>query len=174
MTFKKPTVLAIVLALVLIAGTTAAFAISANIADDNNKDLANSTAKIIDPNGNELPVSDGELTLMPSDNSLNGFAAPFFFGRDELLDKSITVHGLEPLENADVFDFSGSVQGFVQIDLVPPTYTEEDLAQIIAKIESGEIQPAGIMHPDGTFEWLNRPDEIPEDAEVEVLFTPFN
>jgi beta-lactamase regulating signal transducer with metallopeptidase domain len=171
------TIIFIMLAVTM--GTGFAFAVNGAVPDNNNsgRELQGAGSTFTDENGNNGSVADGQVgqtgrltpnndgtyTLAPNDDFPNGLniVNPFSFGDGAILGGDVTV------------DFNAG-HNLEREDIALPTYTEEEMAQIRADIESGQTQPAGIIHPDGTMEWFNRHEIIPEDAEIDWSFTPFD
>lgn len=159
MKYKKISVLAMVLAVALVLGSTTAFAAT--------NTLASTTAKqsggyyFMDEDGNSVPLSGSQVvvaTRFSVDKDGNCNPAP-----DE--DLSALLEALEIPERQFAQDgdreykFSLKDKGEPDEDSVflPPTRTEEEWQQIIEDIKSGRIQPF----------------EMPDDPNVTVSFVDY-
>ena len=170
MKFRNLKITAIVIAILLFAGTTTAFAAnSLPVLATNNK---SSTASTLTANTNITPIVSADSAI-PADSDnvqieniegksvalANGFKVididgnEISFGHDNA---ELTAIFIMPNET----NLNGNVP-----NIPPPTYTDEEEAQIIAEIESGERPPMGRFNDNGTFEFYN----IPEDSMLSDL-----
>lgn len=141
MKIKKESVFSLVLAVTLVAGMTTAFATTAVAASDRQEP----DYSITDENGNTT-VFDGRLMIAPR-FSLDENGNYFYNPNSELNDlPAESSFPSAELNNFDNIDFNITPEGTInkqQDDLyhqpVHPTYTEAEMEQIIADIESGKI-----------------------------------
>ena len=141
MKIKKTSIFSLVLAVALVAGVTTAFATTAVAASDRQE----TDYGITDENGN-MTIFAGRLMTAPRfsfDENGN-----YFYNPDSKLN-DLPAESSFPsakLNNFDNFDFNITPEGAInqqQDDLyhqpTRPTYTEAEMEQIIADIESGKI-----------------------------------
>ena len=141
MKIKKTSIFSLVLAVALVAGVTTAFATTAVAASDGQE----TDYGITDENGNTT-IFDGRLMTAPRFSlDENG---KYFYNPDSELN-NLPAESSFPsaeLNGFDNFDFNTTPEGAInqqQNDLyhqpTRPTYTEAEMEQIIADIESGKI-----------------------------------
>ncbi|MCM1056543.1 MAG: M56 family metallopeptidase [Firmicutes bacterium] len=138
MKYKKTSIFSLVLALALIFGTTTAFATSAQQESDYF---------VTDENGNPT-VFDGHLTVAPR-FSLDE-SGKYVYNPDSKLNGLSAEYSIPPteLDNLDNADFNITPEGTMNqsqqeedfyYQPTGPRYTEAEMEQIIADIESGKI-----------------------------------
>ena len=141
MKIKKTSIFSLVLAVALVAGVTTAFATTAVAASDGQE----TDYGITDENGNTT-IFDGRLMTAPRFSlDENG---KYFYNPDSELN-NLPAESSFPsaeLNGFDNFDFNTTPEGAInqqQNDLyhqpTRPIYTEAEMEQIIADIESGKI-----------------------------------
>ena len=163
MKFKNLKITAVVLAVLLVAGASTAFAANAlPVLAANSK---SNTANTLTANTNITPiVSAGSAIPADSDNVQIGNTE----GRSVALTNGFKIFGIDGNEiifGQDVAELTaiimmpGETDPLGNVPNIPlPTYTDEEEAQIIAEIESGERPPMGRMKDNGTFELYSIPE----------------
>ena len=185
MKFSTSKITAIIIAVLLVAGATTALAANSSpVLADNSK---SNTANTLTANTNITPiVSTGSAIPADSDNVQIGNIE----GRSVALTNGFKVFGIDgneisfELDDAEltaIFIMPNETNPYGDVPNIPlPTYTDEEEAQIIAEIESGERPPMGRFKDDGTFEFYNIPEDSmlldlsPEELKnVEITVTLF-
>ncbi len=147
MKMKKFSAFVLVFALMLVLSVTAVFATS-SINQSSVSDLPEGTV-FQDEDGNSLPIGegqlkaagrflqdeDGNLVLSPDDDLSalmdDGVEGPIVFAFDEDGNYGVYQYSLTDEEN----DWDFNIEGYK-----PKEYTDEEMAQIIADIESGKLK----------------------------------
>lgn len=154
MKYKKASILAVALAVALVLGATTAFATSA-------ADNIGVGHFITGEDGSQEPVSNSQV-IVPARFSVgaDGKCTP---NPDPALQRiGIPESPIPQSSNGNRVDYYLTPEGQVGGDennlVHQPSYTEEEMQQIIADIESGKIQPL----------------EIPDDPNVTIGFMDYS
>jgi hypothetical protein len=146
-----------------------------------------SETKVFDNDGNEIVTNGQQIQLVrPAGRYIVNADGSLTEAPDEYVDSFYDKNNIPPSPFASDFSRNGGEVTGVFLapneynpnaisQNAPPIYTDGELAQIIADIESGKIPITGQFKADGTFEMYNLPEEMAnrslEGAEIIATFT---